>query len=68
MKISKLIELLSSASEEFIAIELDGQLYDIIPELGHEEETFDGFATSFPAMSLLRINNSERAWEDEQNY
>ena len=56
MKKSRLIELLSSASEEYVAIEMDGQLYGIAAELGHEDEQFDGFDTAYPA------NRTETDW------
>lgn len=51
MKKSKLIELLSSASEDEIYIEIDGTLYDI--ELCKIEEKFDGFYTLYPACIAL---------------
>ena len=57
MKKSKLIQLLSSADEEYVAIEMDGQLYGINEQLGHEEEKFDGFDTAYPAMIVLRMND-----------
>ena len=53
MKKSKLIELLSSAPEDYVAIEIDGQMYGISEQLGHEDESFDGFATAYPATILL---------------
>lgn len=59
MKKSRLIELLSSASEEYVAIEIDGQLYGIASELGHEDEQFDGFDTAYPAMALLRVSDED---------
>lgn len=55
MKKSRLIELLSSASEECVAIEVDGQLYGISEQLGHEDEQFDGFDTAYPAMVILKL-------------
>lgn len=54
MKKSKLIELLSSSDEEYVAIEIDGQVYGISDELGHVEEQFDGFDTAYPASVTLR--------------
>lgn len=54
MKKSRLIELLSSADEEYVAIEVDGQLYGISEQLGHEDEQFDGFDTAYPAMAILK--------------
>ena len=59
MKKSRLIELLSSASEEYVAIEMDGQLYGIAAELGHEDEQFDGFDAAYPAMALLRVSDED---------
>lgn len=59
MKKSKLIELLSSADEEFVAIEIDGELYGISEELGHEDEKFDGFVTAYPAMVVLRATEED---------
>lgn len=59
MKKSKLIELLSSADEEYVQIEVDGMLYNIDPELGHEEERFDGFYSVFPATVFLRLTDEE---------
>lgn len=59
MKKSRLIELLSSANEEYVGIEIDGQLYGISEELGHEEEQFDGFATAYPAMIVLRASDDD---------
>lgn len=43
MKKSRLIELLSSADEQYVGIEIDGQLYGISEQFGHEDEQFDGF-------------------------
>lgn len=67
MKKSKLIKLLSSADEDDVMIEIDGTLYNIDPELGHEEEKFDGFATAFPAMVLLKPSDADDD-EDVNNY
>lgn len=52
MKKSELIEQLSSASEDEVFIEVDGLLYDI--DFGHEEESFDGFFTAYPASLTLK--------------
>jgi hypothetical protein len=52
MKKSDLIELLSSADEEDVAIKVDGVIYDEI-EVDHEPEAFDGFFTSYPATVTL---------------
>ena len=59
MKKSRLIELLSSSDEEYVGIEVDGQLYGISEQLGHEDETFDGFATAYPAMIVLRPSDDD---------
>lgn len=59
MKKSRLIELLSSSDEEYVGIEVDGQLYGISEQLGHEAETFDGFATAYPAMIVLRPSDDD---------
>lgn len=59
MKKSRLIELLSSADEEYVALEIDGQLYGIADEPGHEPEQFDGFDTAYPAMIVLRATDDE---------
>lgn len=59
MKKSKLIELLYSVDEEDVTVEVDGQLYDISPDLGHEEEHFDGFCSVFPATVFLRLTDEE---------
>lgn len=52
MKTSDLIELLSSANEEEVFIEIDDTLYEI--EIGHQEEMFDGFDTVYPACLTLK--------------
>lgn len=54
MKESKLIKLLSSANEDEVFIEVDGRLCDIATDLGHEEESFDGFCSVYPAMVYLK--------------
>lgn len=59
MKKSKLIKLLSSADEDDVMIEIDGTLYNIAPDLGHEEEKFDGFATAFPAVVYLKSTDAD---------
>lgn len=66
MKKSKLIELLSSADEDVVMIEIDGMLYGIAPELGHKEERFDGFATAFPAVVFLKPSDDDD--EDVNDY
>lgn len=66
MKKSKLIELLSSADEEDVMVEIDGMLYDIAPELGHEEERFDGFVTAYPAVAFLKPTDADE--EDINDY
>lgn len=52
MKTSELIERPYSASEDEVFIEMDGLLYDI--DFGHEDETFDGFYTAYPASLTLK--------------
>lgn len=47
MKTSELIEILCSASEEEVYVEIDDTLYEI--EIGHQDEAFDGFDTVYPA-------------------
>ena len=42
-----------------MALEIDGQLYGIADEPGHEPEQFDGFATAYPAMIVLRATDDE---------
>ena len=59
MKKSRLIELLSSADEDYVAIDVDGQLYGISDEPGHEPEQFDGFDTAYPAMIVIRAIDDE---------
>lgn len=55
----ELIELLYSSDEEEVFIEIDDTLYEI--EIGHQEETFDGFDTVYPAsLTLKPKNNNER--------
>ncbi len=49
---SELIRQLSSASEDEVLIEIDGTLYEF--DFGHQEETFDGFYTVFPACLTLK--------------
>lgn len=48
----KLIRQLSSATEDEVLIEIDGTLYEF--DFGHQEETFDGFYTAFPACLTLK--------------
>lgn len=52
MKKSELIERLFSESEDEVYIEIDGILYDI--DFGHQEATFDGFYTAYPASLILK--------------
>lgn len=59
MNRSRLIRLLSSAKEDEVSIEIEGILYDISEELGHEEEKFDGFCTAYPASLVLRPKSYE---------
>lgn len=48
----ELIEQLYSSDEEEVFIEIDDTLYEI--EIGHQEETFDGFDTVYPASLTLK--------------
>lgn len=57
MKTSELIEILCSASEEEVYVEIDDTLYEI--ELGHQEEAFDGFDTAYPACLTVKAKNNE---------
>ena len=56
MKTSDLIEILCSASEEEVLIEIDDTLYEI--EVGHEDEAFDGFDTLYPACLTIKAKNN----------
>lgn len=47
MKTSDLIEILCSANDEEVYVEIDDTLYEI--EIGHQDEVFDGFDTVYPA-------------------
>lgn len=59
MNKSRLIRLLSSASEDEVSIEIDGTLYDISEDTGHEEEKFDGFCEVYPASLVLKPKEYE---------
>ena len=56
MTTSKLIEILCSASEEEVLIEIDDTLYEI--EVGHQDEVFDGFDTVYPACLTIKAKNN----------
>ena len=56
MNKSELIELLLSSDEEEVVVEIDGWQHEI--EIGHVEETFDGFDEVFPASISLKAKNS----------
>lgn len=56
MKTSELIEILCSASEEEVLVEIDDTLYEI--EVGHEDEAFDGFDTLYPACLTIKAKNN----------
>ena len=56
MKKSELIELLYSANEEEVYIDIDDTLYEI--EIGHCEEAFDGFDAVYPACLSLKAKRS----------
>ena len=49
-----LIDALSSCEEDEVFIDIDGTLYDIDSDLGHEPEKFDGFDTAYPALIFLK--------------
>lgn len=49
-----LIDALSSADEEEVLIDIDGVLYEIDENIGHEEQKFDGFDTLYPAAIVLK--------------
>ena len=51
-----LIELLCSADEEHVLVDVEGTLYDLRPEVGHEPEWFDGFTTAAPASAVLKLS------------
>lgn len=55
MRTSDLIEILCSASEEEVYVEIDDTLYEI--EVGCHEETFDGFDTVYPACLSLKAKS-----------
>lgn len=57
MNKSELINLLLSSDEEDIRIDVDDILYDF--EIGHEEESFDGFDAVYPACLTLKPINNE---------
>lgn len=56
MKKLELIEILCSASEEEVLIEIDDTLYEI--EVGHQDEVFDGFDTLYPACLTIKAKNN----------
>ena len=56
MKKLELIEILCSASEEEVLIEIDNTLYEI--EVGHQDEVFDGFDTVYPACLTIKAKNN----------
>lgn len=56
MKTSKLIEILCSASEDEVLIEIDDTLYEI--EVGHQDEAFDGFDTVYPACLTIKAKDN----------
>lgn len=56
MKTSELIEILYSASEEEVLIEIDDTLYEI--EVGHQDEAFDGFDTVYPACLTIKAKDN----------
>ena len=56
MKKLEFIEIICSASEEEVLVEIDDTLYEI--EVGHEEEAFDGFDTLYPACLTIKAKNN----------
>ena len=52
-----LIDALSSSEEDEVFIDINGTLYEIDEELGHEPEKFDGFDTLYPAAIFLKVKN-----------
>ena len=50
-----LINALSSAEEDEILIDIDGVLYEIDENIGHEDQKFDGFDTLYPAAIVLKV-------------
>lgn len=58
-----LIELLTSNDEEDVSVIINGTEYDISPEVEHIPESFDGFATAFPAsIGLKLIEREDELW------
>lgn len=51
-----LIELLCSADEEHVLVDVEGTLYDLRPEVDHEPEWFDGFTAAAPASAVLKLS------------
>lgn len=50
----ELMELLSCADEEDVVIMIDGEAYDILPNVQHVAGAFDGFFTyAPPALGLV---------------
>ena len=60
MNKSELIELLSSAEEDEVLIDVDGTLYEI--EIDHVAESFDGFYTAYPAAISLKPRNENETY------
>ena len=52
-----LIDALSSCEEDEVLIDINGTLYEIDEELGHEEQKFDGFDTLYPASIVLKVKD-----------
>lgn len=63
MTIYELIELLSSADEEEVFVEIDDVLYDI--EIGHQEERFDGFFTAYPAVLTIKPKSDNKHYFEQ---
>ena len=51
-----LIELLCSADEEHVLVDVEGTLYDLRPEVDHEPECFDGITAAAPASAVLKLS------------
>ena len=52
-----LINALSLCEEDEVFIDINGTLYEIDKELGHEEQKFDGFDTLYPAAIVLKVKD-----------
>ena len=57
MKISRLIDVLSSCEEDEVYIGIDGVLHDIEDTPNHQEATFDGFDEVYPPSVSLTLKD-----------